>query len=80
MARNLRNFWLSAHVDGRKTSIGSGPRAKDGGFTLQISMRENGERIAPIRIVGRVTEEGALVLEVFHFTDTNPYMRLTTQR
>ena len=40
MPRRLtRNYWIELEVDG-KTPVASGPRLKDGGFTLTIHMRD----------------------------------------
>ena len=43
MPRNVRNFWIEAEVDGRKTPIAFGPQGGDGGFRLTIFMRNEGE-------------------------------------
>lgn len=43
MPRNVRNFWVEAEVDGRKTPIAFGPQGKDGGFRLTVYMRNQGE-------------------------------------
>lgn len=42
MPRNVRNFWLDLFVDGRKNSVKTGPRQKDGGFLLTIYQRDRG--------------------------------------
>jgi hypothetical protein len=54
--RCIRNFWLEASIDGRRSRLASGPRSKDGGFCLQIQNRDHGD-ISPdsLRIVGRCT-------------------------
>lgn len=38
----VRNFWITVGVDGRKTDVGTGPRAKDGGFCARIYIRDRG--------------------------------------
>lgn len=43
MPRNVRNFYLKGQVDGLKAPISTGPPSKDGGFKLEIGMREGGE-------------------------------------
>ena len=43
MPRNVRNFWIEAEVDGRKTPIAFGPQGKDGGFSLTVYMRNEGK-------------------------------------
>jgi hypothetical protein len=40
--RNVRNFWLNADIDGRRSRFASGPRGRDGGFRLDIYHREQG--------------------------------------
>ena len=57
MPRNVRNFWISADVDGRNGRVTFGPRSKKGGFSLNIKMR-NEDSIDPseINIWGDVVE------------------------
>ena len=38
----IRNFWVEGMADGKKTLVGFGPRRKDGGFDLEILIREKG--------------------------------------
>mgnify|MGYP001598960663 CR=1 FL=1 len=40
MPKNVRNTWVEAKVDGRKTDIVFGPRAKSGGLTMTIWIRD----------------------------------------
>ena len=40
----LRNFWVTANVDGRSTDLEGGPRAKDGGMTITVLQRKNGTK------------------------------------
>ena len=42
MPRYVRNFWIEVYVDGRKTKIACGPRAKDGGALITIYQRSEG--------------------------------------
>lgn len=65
MPRNVRNFWIEGNVDGRATHIGIGPQSQDGGFSLRILIRENGD-ISPrvLRIDGRALSDGKLVVDV----------------
>jgi len=67
MPRNVRNFWIAASVDGREAPIGSGPKAKDGGFLMNIYQRDKG-RISDkhLRVYGYIgnPEQGKLVLDV----------------
>ena len=53
MPRCLRNFWLEAHIDGRRSPFASGPRSKCGGFSLSVFYRDQGTTAPPLRITGR---------------------------
>lgn len=64
MPRCVRNFWLSARIDGRRSSFASGPRSKEGGFHLDIYQRDGGEvSTRPLRITG-VCRDGKLAVSV----------------
>lgn len=64
MPRNVRNFWITLSVDGSQKTIATGPRAKDGGFDLQIKQRSAGGIELTADIIGRVTTDGQIVLSV----------------
>lgn len=64
MPRNVRNFWIEASVDGVQSTIGTGPRAKDGGFTMTIKQRDLGSITIAAEISGRVLPDGGLVLTI----------------
>jgi len=49
----MRNFWIEAYIDGRKTMLQGGPRSKDGGFNLQIFMRDQGNSVSVLCVTGR---------------------------
>jgi len=38
----MRNFYLTAGIDGRKEPLCGGPRAKDGEMTVEIRQRDEG--------------------------------------
>lgn len=61
----VRNWWLSASIDGRETEVAGGPRAKDGGFTLKIFQRVNGGSVLAVRIEGRANSQGDLTLNMY---------------
>lgn len=63
MPRCVRNFWLTAEVDGRKSTFATGPRGRDGGFTLRVYQRHNGDISKPFILTGRVCD-GQVILEV----------------
>lgn len=58
MPRNVRNFWIEADIDGRKSAFASGPVRKDGGFELTIKMRSEGSIVEAISAHGWVDEQG----------------------
>jgi len=65
MPRNVRNFWLIANVDGRATPVETGPRAKDGGFSLTVLMREGGAVSGTrLYVTGYALSDGQLRVDV----------------
>ena len=64
----MRNFWIECEIDGKKTKLASGPRAKDGGFELTVKVRSNGESLRAVEIRGFVhSVTGKLILDVREF-------------
>lgn len=61
---NVRNFYLKAKIDGRKTELKGGPARKDGGFYQTLYIRNAGEIEDIIHTEGYVTEEGKLKIIV----------------
>jgi hypothetical protein len=60
--RNVRNFWIQGEVDGKKEAIGTGPRRKDGGFDLDILIREKGNiSNKKLNIIGHVVNDKLLL-------------------
>jgi len=78
----VRNFWIDANIDGRKTGVGTGPRTENGGFNLRISMREKGSiSIHQIGIDGReVDGESVLTVSEFYQDGKKTLARITTKR
>ena len=70
MPRNVRNFWLSGDVDGRRSRTRSGhnfalgPQSRDGGFDLTVRMRDDGTVTEALNVTGRANEDGTLTLTV----------------
>jgi len=60
----VRNFWIKADIDGRKTMMEGGPVRKDGGFSMTIFMRGEGGITKPLEIEGMATKDGRLDLYV----------------
>ena len=65
MPRCVRNFWLKVYIDGQRRPFASGPRSKDGGFSLDILYRERGApHLQPLRVSGRCVGN-RLTLDVY---------------
>lgn len=63
MPRNVRNFWVELEVDGRKQrAMATGPRNADGGFSLRIYQRDNGQVAGPFVTIYGDVDNGKLVL------------------
>lgn len=48
--RNLRNFWVFADIDGRKTPLSGGPKKRDGGMFIELYQREHGKSVEVLKI------------------------------
>lgn len=82
MPNNVRNFWIELTVDGVTKRIATGPRSKDGGFTLTILQRDKGEIVKAARIVGMATANGKIFMDA-EFKADNPsvsVIRVSTER
>jgi hypothetical protein len=66
---SVRNFWLEAHVDGRKTPIGTGPVSRDGGMFLELYIRDEGDIKQACRIACQSTRDGKLCIIIDPNTD-----------
>jgi hypothetical protein len=62
MPRNVRNFWLSLSVDGKRTKVETGPVSKSGGFDLEIRMRDRGGITYAGTLTGQADGHGNLSL------------------
>ncbi len=60
----MRNFHITAAIDGRKTPLSGGPRASDGGFLLEVKIAEEKEPKVAVIVKGRVRPDGRLELQV----------------
>ena len=82
MPRNVRNFWLTLDVDGKKQRIATGPQRADGGFNLNIKMRAEGEIWdTEFSVEGEVIEdEGGPYLRLAFFEDTNEVYSISNYR
>ena len=48
-----RNFWINAEIDGRETPLAGGPRSKDGGMDVLLTVRDDGGISDGVRITCR---------------------------
>ena len=85
MPRVVRNFWVAGEVDGRRTRIGGGPRARDGGISLTLYQRDDGEVATALKVHCIASSDGTLRLEVepvlpFKFARRDGRLRIETRR
>ena len=78
MPRNVRNFWVDLKVDGNQP-VATGPRNKDGGFSLIVFQRTNGDIMRAIEINGRALADGTLSLKVLNKSGVDVHT-VTTKR
>lgn len=74
--RNVRNFWLSADIDGRSTLLEGGPRSRDGGFDLDVYQRADGSVVKTLAVTGRAYKNGDVKLRIFPSTTVGCDARL----
>lgn len=78
MPRNVRNFWITLEVDGKKMPIATGPRKRNGGFEATIKMRSEGQIFEEdIKIQG-IVRNGLLTLNIYG-ADNEPIFSRTTK-
>lgn len=61
----LRNWWVEADVDGRRTGAAFGPRGRAGGFRLTVRQRHDGESVRVLTVEGEARADGLLTLRVW---------------
>ena len=76
----VRNWWIEADVDGRKTPLSGGPRSKDGGFQLTIYQRVKGNIDNPNRISGFTNRNGYLVCQFYSIKYKKIIHEFTSER
>ena len=79
MPKNVRNFWLSARIDGRNSLLEGGPQSKDGGFSLAIFQRDGGDVREAAIIEGREID-GVLTLRINRTVVNATGLILVTER
>lgn len=85
MPRIVRNFWVAGDVDGRRSPLSGGPRARDGGLSLTLYQRMEGQVAASLRVYCYAYRDGTLSLEVepvlpFRFARRDSKLRIETKR
>lgn len=63
----VRNFWIDADIDGRKTMLSGGPSAKDGGMSISIKQRDDGGIVTAFKVYCYEVD-GELITEVIDTT------------
>jgi hypothetical protein len=74
--KNLRNFWISTIIDGRKTKLEGGPKSKDGGLRTDIIMRENGKSKTALTITCTPLHDDLLQIAVYDDRGTVVFNRV----
>lgn len=75
----VRNFYLEAQIDGRKTDLSGGPRSKDGEMSVYFTQRKDGNIISAFRVECIARRDGSLVTRIFDNVG-NPIGELVTNR
>lgn len=78
MPRNVRNFWITLDVDGKKTQVATGPRSRAGGFRCRIKMRSEGGILEDDILIEGQVRHGLLTLNVYA-QDNDPVFSRTTK-
>jgi hypothetical protein len=50
MPRNVRNFWVEVDVDGRESTVATGPKNSQGGIDIDLYQRADGEVTTALKI------------------------------
>jgi hypothetical protein len=64
MARNVRNVWVEADIDGRETTLEGGPVNRHGGMTMRVYIRDGGHIATAVRISAQAGPDGQITLYV----------------
>jgi hypothetical protein len=65
----VRNFWLSADVDGRATEVSGGPRSKDGGLSATFYIRDEGSILEAVQVRAWAHSDGTLSVSAYVMDD-----------
>ena len=64
MPRNVRNFWMTASIDGKERDLESGPSSADGGMTIDLLIRDKGQVAKSISVECKAHMSGLLEIVV----------------
>lgn len=74
--RAASNFWFDAEIDQRRGRLEGGPAGEDGGFRLNVTMRNQGRITQPIVIQGEALGNN-LTLRIWDHEGKLIYARAT---
>ena len=76
----VRNFYLTADIDGKKAKLTGGPNAKEGGMQLVLMMRTGGEIITALEVICYASEDGELTMLVMEGDQGSEVFRMEAVR
>jgi hypothetical protein len=76
---NVRNFYLTADIDGRASGLSGGPRSKDGGMSATILVRHEGSILRAVEISAIARRDGTLLLRVTPTSDAGRKAEVETE-
>jgi hypothetical protein len=65
----VRNFYIDADIDGRRTGLSGGPASKTGGLSATILVRHAGSILRAVQIRAHARADGTLTLTVTPTSD-----------
>lgn len=74
----VRNFYLEAEIDGRKTDLHGGPQNKKGGMKVELYQRNKGEILHVATITCR--ERDGVLISNIHHKDSSITLEQRTER
>lgn len=61
---SMRNFWIEMKIDGRKTTVKTGPKGKKGGFIVEFFVKQEGKSYLLYTVKGFVQKDDTLRTEI----------------
>ena len=77
--KNVRNFWMSARVDGRDTGLSSGPAGKDGGMDVTMLVRKEGSVSKGLSLICRNVDGQNRIIVVDDETGQEVYRKVVSR-